>query len=80
MIVVPLFFTKRYLPRVLGECKKEMFKREEFWVFPVPLLMSISVTFGLIIGPIVIVENMNWLQIMVAPKLYLLEYAAELVK
>ncbi|MGZ0288413.1 hypothetical protein ACTM6E_27230 [Citrobacter freundii] len=35
---------------------------------------------GFIVSIIVVVNNMDWLKILLAPKLYLLEYAASLIK
>ena len=43
----------------------------------VALTMAVLVT---LVPLILIVENMDWLQIWIAPKLYLLEYASSLLK
>lgn len=47
---------------------------EDMWVF-----LCIGGFIASVVSTIVIFENMDWLQIIIAPKLWLLEYAASLV-
>lgn len=46
----------------------------------IKIMTTITALLPLFIGLLITLSNLGWLQIIVAPKLYLLEYAAELVK
>lgn len=41
---------------------------------------SLSILFGVLVGAILLSNSIDWLQIWIAPKLYLLEYASSLLK
>lgn len=63
---------------VLGRWLYKTLKSPDCWddYGPLPILFGGAVVFLFVIT----FKNLDWLQILVAPKLYLIEYAAELYK
>lgn len=44
------------------------------------IVPTVIIVLLLILSPIVVLENLDWLQIWLAPKVYLIEYAAQMFK
>lgn len=75
--ILVLFFSSLGMFKMVKK-RKQIFNSEgaEFvFGFGGPVIF-----FGIVSGFALILSNLDWLKILIAPKLYLLEYAAELIK
>lgn len=78
-ILAIFLFWRWVLPKVIEEYKLPSLKRRESIEFFVPMAGTlVSMTMGSI-AITMMARNLDWLKILIAPKLYLLEYAAKLV-
>jgi len=75
LIILPVIYGKKYLTKIWKE--NEESSEGTFWTFFIVLLLA-GIPF--IIGIANIIDNLKWIQIWIAPKVYLLEYVANFVK
>lgn len=76
-IGVALFLSLfKVIPVILNELSKPFIEHSDITV-NIGFIYSFIVV---IVAPVMIFFNLTWIKILIAPKLYLLEYAADLVK
>lgn len=75
-----IYSTFRIIPKVMSEHKKSLGDQSEFIAFGVPIFYGIGSVFLAPFLVVAVVSNIAWLKIWIAPKLYLFEYGASLVK
>jgi len=75
-----LIMINRWWPEYKRQMKGNYNDRTEFITFALPFTSALGTVILTVIGVFVIFANLDWLKIWIAPKLYLLEYGASLIR